>query len=281
MTSDAALDYAASAAYTLLDRRSEHLAVLLHGLGGNRTQPLALTPDRLESTGVSVLAPDARAHGETSVIGARNRFTGPALAEDVVALIDRLGLADRRLAPVGISMGAAVALQLLRSERGVFDGAVLVRPSFGDRPWLAHHEVFREIAAWLRSGRAQAASEFVQSETYRQFESASPAGAASLLRQFGQPGPVERVIRLETVPGIVPIDWDGVWDPGCPVTIVGAEGDPQHPVAVAQLWHQRIADSELEIVPSRDADPQGYAEALASIVTARIDGWCNERRQPG
>jgi hypothetical protein len=83
------------------------------------------------------------------------------------------------------------------------------------------------------------------------------------------------------VPGIVSLDWKGVWDPGCPVTIVGAEGDPQHPLAVARLWHRRIAASELQIVPSRDADPQAYAEALASIVTARIDRWCNEIRQPG
>jgi pimeloyl-ACP methyl ester carboxylesterase len=102
---DAGQQYVAAARYELLDRGGSHLVVLLHGLGGDRNQPLGLTTDRLAGTGVSVLAPDARAHGQTDVIGGPDDFTTAALAADVLALVDTLGLGDKQLIPVGISMG--------------------------------------------------------------------------------------------------------------------------------------------------------------------------------
>jgi pimeloyl-ACP methyl ester carboxylesterase len=95
----AAQEYA-QRAYAVVHRRgSNHLALLLHGLGGDSKQPIGLTTDQLAGTGVDVLAPDARAHGETPVIGPAERFTTEALAEDVLALVDRLAFAGYRLIP--------------------------------------------------------------------------------------------------------------------------------------------------------------------------------------
>jgi pimeloyl-ACP methyl ester carboxylesterase len=264
--------YAAAVGYDLLDRGSDHLVVLLHGLGGDRNQPLGLTTDRLAGTGVSVLAPDARAHGETEVIGGPDDFTTAALAADVLTLVDTLGLSGKQLIPVGISMGAAVGLQLVLQYPDRVAGAVLIRPSFEPEPWPAHARVFQTIAALLRRDGAAALPEFQQTEQYRQVRDESVSAATSLAEQFTKPHAAQRVVRLETVPGNTAVDWPGQRDPGVPLTIVGADRDPGHPLAVARLWHQRLAGSTLVEVPSRDREPQAYAAGLHRVVTDTVAG---------
>lgn len=273
MTAGDAASYAHRATFTLIDRGGPHLALLLHGLGGDRTQPLGLTPDRLEATGADVLAPDARGHGDCTVLGAPERFTLDAMADDVADLIEHLALADRRLILVGISMGAAVALRLIRREIRSIDGALLIRPSFGTHPWPPHLEVFRLIADLLRSEGPAGEGAFVGSEAYKAVEGVSPAAAESLVQQFRKPHAAERVTRLEVAPGEVAIDWSGRLATDFPVVVVGAEGDPQHPVAMACRWHEHLEDSELVVVPSRDQEPERYAASLAWLTTDRIGMW--------
>jgi pimeloyl-ACP methyl ester carboxylesterase len=147
----AAQEYA-QRAYAVVHRRgSNHLALLLHGLGGDSKQPIGLTTDQLAGTGVDVLAPDARAHGETPVIGPAERFTTEALAEDVLALVDRLAFAGYRLIPIGISMGAAVALWLAEVVPDRLAGALLIRPAFVPEPWPPPSAPFSVVAPLLRS----------------------------------------------------------------------------------------------------------------------------------
>lgn len=266
----AAQQSARAVAYELIDRGSPHLVVLLHGLGGDRNQPLGLTTDRLASTGVSVLAPDARAHGETTLIGQPADFTTPALAQDVLDLVEDLGLGDRPLIPVGISMGAAVALQLVLDHPDRVAGAVLIRPSFVPEPWPAHSRIFRTVAALLRRDGAAALPQFQQTEQFRHFRDESASAAASLAEQFTKPLAVQRVVRLETVPGNTAVDWSGAREPGVPLAIVGAQGDPGHPLAVARLWHERLAGSTLTELPSRDQEPQSYTQGLHRVVNDTV-----------
>jgi len=266
-------EYAGQAHYFLADRGSDYLVVYLHGLGGDYHQPLSLTRDALETTGVSVLAPDARAHGRTTIIGPAHRFTTASLADDVLTLIDELGLGDHKLIPIGISMGAAVCLDLARRYPDRVVGAVAIRPSFEIRPWPAHLRVFREIASLLYRHGPAGADRFEQGEAYRHVRAASPSAAASLLDQFTKPAALERVVRLETVPGNIAVDWPETLSLGCPLKIVSAANDPGHPEYVAELWQDRIAHAGLIRVPSRDDDPQSYARALEEAVFTSVNSW--------
>jgi pimeloyl-ACP methyl ester carboxylesterase len=180
------------------------------------------------------------------------------------------GLGDRSLIPVGISMGAAVGLHLAVQHPERVAGAVLIRPSFGPDPWPAHLLVFRTIAALLRSGGPGALPEFQQSPEYRHVRDESVSAAASLAEQFTKPDAVRRVVRLETVPGNTAVDWKGKRAAGPPLTIVGAHHDPGHPLAVAQLWQERLAGSALLEIPSRDQQPEAYAAGLHQIVTDAV-----------
>jgi pimeloyl-ACP methyl ester carboxylesterase len=274
--SDAAREYAHRAHYYLAERGSGHLVVFLHGLGGDNQQPLGLTRDALESTGVSVLAPDARAHGRTPIIGPASRFDTASQAEDIVALIEELGLGSKRLIPIGISMGAAVSLDLARRYPSTIAGAIAIRPSFEAQPWPEHLRVFREIASLLRRYGPSGAATFEKGEAYKQVRAASRSAADSLLNQFTKPKAVERAVRLDTVPGNVSIDWDGRLTVECPITVVAAAKDPGHPEYVAELWRDRIAGTDLVRVPSRDDDPARYSQALEETVIAHVRAWASQ-----
>src|SRR5437879_2117383 len=81
--------------------------VFQHGIGGDTRQPIGLfsPPD-----GVRLLSLDARAHGATLPLGDPDYLTFDTFGDDVVALLDHLGLPSAIVG--GISMGAGVALNV-------------------------------------------------------------------------------------------------------------------------------------------------------------------------
>ncbi len=81
--------------------------VFQHGLGGDRRQPLELYAHR---AGVHLIAMDCRGHGKTQPLGDPDLLRFATFADDVVALLDHLGVAE--FVAGGISMGAGVALNL-------------------------------------------------------------------------------------------------------------------------------------------------------------------------
>src|SRR4051794_12024908 len=81
--------------------------VFQHGLGGDVSQPFGLYSPR---EGVRLIGFDARAHGETRPLGDLKKVSIEPFADDLVALLDHLGVA--RAVVGGISLGAAVALSV-------------------------------------------------------------------------------------------------------------------------------------------------------------------------
>jgi pimeloyl-ACP methyl ester carboxylesterase len=268
-------DVFAEAAATSVLGSGETVVLMLHGLGGDRNQPLGLLSEPL-GAGLTVIAPDQRAHGETTVVGEPDDFTVDRLADDAVALLRSRGLIARPIIVVGISMGAAVALRLLQRGGLRVRGGLLVRPAFGEEPWPEHLRVFRDVAGLLRAQGADGVAAFAASEAYKHVAEVSPAAAESLLAQFTKPGAAERVVRLKQVPANPSITWDGRWTPSCPVTVLGAEADPVHPLWVAELWHERIAGSELIVTPSRDREPEAYDEQMRAATRRCLDAWADD-----
>ena len=265
-------DYAASAAVTVRGR-GETVVLMLHGLGGDRDQPLGLLGRHVDPR-LTIVAPDQRAHGETPTIGVAEDFRLDGLADDAVALLSSRGLQGRPLIVVGISMGAAVALRLLQRDDHDLRGALLIRPAFQTEPWPEHLLVFNQIAELLRAhGAAAGQDAFTSTPEYLRVAAVSATGAQSLKEQFTKPHAVDRVVRLETVPANPSITWQGAWHPPCPVTVVGAEDDPVHPWPTAQLWQERIASSDLTALPSRDRAAEAYSRTLLEVTAARLEGW--------
>ena len=240
--------------------------VLLHGLGGERAQPLSLFGPALPE-GAPVVAPDVRAHGGSTLLGSSEHFTLDALAAEIAAT-----LPAGPLTILGISMGAALALRLVRRGDLDIERAVFVRPAFTDQPLPANLAAFPVMGALLQQHGARRAEKlFRATDYYRELEAASTLGAAGAIEQFTKPGVVERAIRLIEIPknaAFTGADELALVD--VPVTVIAAERDPVHPVAVAEQWAAGILGSRLERVPARDDGVRAYVAATRAAVTAAI-----------
>lgn len=293
--SDPHTAYARQAGYSLSQADAPNLLLLLHGLGGDRHQPLKLIAG-LERPDLAILAPDARAHGETSAIGENADFELDALANDVVALLDLLQQSGKPTYVAGISMGAAVALRLAlgpRAEAGTdtetgtnsdaqadasaehpliprLAGLALVRPAFSDQPFPANLEPLHRIGDLLAAD-PDGLYTFRRSQMFTGVAAVSASSATSLLEQFTKPQAVVRSVRLREVPR------NSAWQDGepsrltTPTLVLGAPRDPVHPITLAQRLAVLIPYATYAELPSRDEKPQHHEEATRAAVQEHLN----------
>ena len=261
--------YAACAAVTAIDAGRPGVIVALHGLTGTRAQPIALL-DGVARDGLGVLAPDLRAHGDTPLVGPAEDFTPAVLAADVAELVRRRGLDLTPICVLGISLGATVALELLRRRTLNIVGGIFVRPAHAAYP-PAHLEANQLIATLLRQDPATAMERLLSSAEYRAVGAISPSGAAGLRDKITKPGSMARVMRLEAGSRWTAFSAGERVDASVPTLVLGMRRDPLHPVAVAEEWHARIVGSTLVILPSRDEDPEGSAAGARSAISRFLD----------
>lgn len=242
--------------------------LLLHGLGGESAQPWALLPGAGDRRRI---APDLRAHGATSYIGPDDAFSFGGLADDVVALLDRLGVSDPFLA-IGVSMGAGIALNLAVRWPGRVSALVLVRPAWLDRPSPDHLAAFPLAAELLRRyGTSEGQARFERSAAYAAVRAVSASGADSLRGQFTAPYAVERAVRLDRMPRSAPVtDAAGLAQVRCPALVIGAPRDPVHPVALAGATAAALPEASLRVVGARDEDPAGQAAQIAAATASFV-----------
>ncbi len=261
--------YASCAAVTLLHGDRPGVVVALHGLTGTRAQPLALLAG-IDAPEFGVLAPDLRAHGDTPLTGPAEAFTPGQLARDVTDLVQRLGLASRSVCVLGISLGATVALELMRSRSLDIVAGIFVRPTHTAGP-PAHLAVNEQIASYMRQDPATALDRLLASDAYREVEAVSPSAASGLRAKVTKPGSAERAMRLEAGSRWTAFLGEERVDTSVPSLVIGMPRDPLHPLAVAEEWHTRIARSSLVVVPSRDDDPDGSSTAARAAIGSFLD----------
>lgn len=257
--------------------------VLLHGLGADRSQPLALFGPVLGSLGAgTVVAPEVRAHGASAVIGGAADFALDRLAAEVAAearagLAEATGVGDAApSAPVhpvtlvGISMGAALALRICLRGLLPVERAVFVRPAFGDRSLPPNLRAFPVIGELLRElGPVDGAERFRHTEPYLRVARESPAGGRGLLAQFTATDAATRAIRLVEIPRNRAFDADAelaeLSGRGIRSLVIGAPRDPVHPLALAERWAAALG-APLERVPARDDGQAAQTAAMRDVV---------------
>lgn len=206
--------------------------------------------------------------------GPEDAFTFNGLADDVIALLDRLGV-TRPVVAVGVSMGAGIALNLAIRWPGRLSALALVRPAWLDRPMPPNLAAYPPIAALLRTcGPGEGLTRFERTAVYQAVHAESPAAAASLRGQFTAPGAVERAVRLDRMPHSAPSpDAAALRQVRQPALVVGAPRDPVHPLAVAEATAAALPEASLRVVMARDEDPPGQLAQIARE-TARFVARC-------
>lgn len=237
--------------------------VFQHGLGGDVNQPFGLFSP---PPGYRLIALDCRAHGQTHPLGPPDRIGIASFADDVCALLDHLEVGSVVLG--GISMGAAVALNLALRFPERVRGLVLSRPAWLDQPLPPNGVIFTTIARLIRDhGPQQGLALFTQSPEYRAVLAESPDAAASLRGQFEHPRAAETVIKLERIPHDAPSTNRTAWQQiAVPTLVLANRQDPIHPFAYGPTIASLIPGAQFaELTPKSVDVAQHRRDTQASI----------------
>jgi len=216
-----------------------------HGLGADVTQTFGLFRP---PAGIRLIGFDCRAHGRTRPVGPEDKIRLGAFADDLVALMDYLNI--QKAVVGGVSMGAAVALNLAIRYPGRVLGLVLQRPAWLDVPRRENAAVFGAIAGLIRRhGARQGLEMFKKSDLYLRAREVSAANAESLAAQFLHPRAEETVARLERIPLDSPCrdraEWRGLKIP----TLVLANGqDSIHPLDYGLTLAREIPNAQFKVL---------------------------------
>jgi len=189
-----------------------------------------------------VLRYDVRGHGGSSV--PPGPYTLEQMADDLHGLLQALGIAETHL--VGISMGGLIGMTMaLRFPRAIrslvladttacygperkamWDDRIRVAESKGMRPLLD-----RTIEAWF-SAAFRAEQPEVIAHVRAMLARTNPVGYVGAIRAIGY-GDLRESIRAVS----------------CPTLILVGDEDRGTDITMARTMHQRIAGSELSVIP--------------------------------
>jgi pimeloyl-ACP methyl ester carboxylesterase len=265
---------------TTTTRTSDGLDICWESYGPRVGTPLVLVHglllshhlfDRLAGhlAGRWVVAVDVRGHGRSSRPLESYRYSWKLLADDVVAVLDDLGV--ERAVVGGLSLGAGVALAFAHKYPERTAGMVIEMPVLGQSEGFAR-VVFGVMATTLRL------TSFVLGPMFKPFRKLpSPAGpselklAADLLRLH----PIAAAALIEGLSASeLPIhDRGTLAGIAVPTLVIGHRLDPIHDVADAMLLSERIPEAELVEVAhigELRMSPARYADIVGGFLQRRF-----------
>ena len=213
--------------------------VLIHGFAANRDTNWRLPGwiDALRAAGRRVVALDCRGHGESARPHDPAAYADGAMARDVVALLDHLGIARADL--IGYSMGGRIAARLLTDPAwgARFEAAVLGGVGGGMLRAEGERRRAEAIAAALEAAEGEvSASAPPAARAFRAFAESQGGdlrALAACMRSLGLRTTAEDLARIRT-PVLVVVGGDD--------TLVG---DPR-------VLADAIPGARLVVVPGRD-----------------------------
>ncbi|MGA2470320.1 MAG: alpha/beta fold hydrolase [Solirubrobacteraceae bacterium] len=215
----------------------------LHGLTATRRY-LLMGSHALQRHGHRVILYDARGHGESSP-AADGDYSYSALAADLVAVLDSLGLA--RVVLAGASMGAHTALRVALEQPQRIAALALVTPGYDPRRSPARLERWDALAEALRDGGPE---RFVEVFDVKRLPAAWREVVATVVEQrlARHRHPLAVADALVAVPRSRPFEsFADLAQISAPTLVVGSrdEADPDHPLATAAAYAQAIPGAEL------------------------------------
>jgi pimeloyl-ACP methyl ester carboxylesterase len=242
-----------------LDRGTGVPVIFQHGLGGDTEKIFELLA---LPQGFRLLGMDCRAHGKTTPLGDIEKLRFDSMADDLVALLNHLGIT--RAVFGGTSMGAGIALNCALRYPNFVLGLALLRPAWLDVPNQANADLFGFIASLIRDhGPVAGLDIFKKSDAYRTLAGQCPDSGASLMGLFLNPRALETVARLEQVPRDCPNRDRSAWRRiSAPAIVMTTREDPIHPFDYAQTLAREIAGAEFHELAPKSTDLARYVADL-------------------
>lgn len=235
-----------------------HPVVQLHGLTSSRARDRVLDLDLGRGlSGTRLLRYDARAHGRSDGEAEPDNYRWPALADDLLRLLDEW-FPGERVHGVGPSMGTGTLLHAAIREPERFSGFTLLLPP----------------TAWkTRKAKAE--------QYFREAQLLEDHGLGALLRKDAEVAPPPATVgRPATVPevpdALLPSvfrgaalsdlpDPDAIASLSVPTTVLAWVEDPAHPVSTAEALVQLLPQATLQIATT-PAEVRTWPSVLARDV---------------
>lgn len=255
--------------------------VLLHGLTATRRY-VVMGSRLLERSGYRLIGYDARAHGASSPAADARAYGYAEMRGDLEALLDAHGIERAVLA--GSSMGAATALSFAMEHPGRVAALVQSTPAYMGAPRAdpADLAVWDALAVGLERDGVNGFLAAYHPSVGGRWREPLLRLTRQRLEHHADLGALADALRV--VPRSVPfVGLDRLADVQAPTLMVASrdEADPEHPLAVAEAYTERLPDAELVVEePGRSPLPWRGAQvsrAIADFLTRRVEGWARRR----
>ncbi len=237
--------------------------VFQHGLGGDADAPFALFPP---PSGVRQICLECRAHGQTAPAGDPAKISFDSFADDVIALLDHLGIPHAVIG--GTSMGAGISLNLALRYPERVKALVLSRAAWLDGP-MPVNNVYLRLAGLIRTAATPEEGEkaFRNSPEYRELAPVIPDGMNNLAAEFHRPHAREQVVRYERMPVDAPSRDRRQWTRiSVPTLVLATRHDPVHPYEFGTTLAHLIPGARFQEVTAKLVDVGKYeAEVRAAL----------------
>ena len=234
------------------------VVVALHGLTSSRRREGLMGLDVTAGlTGVRRVAFDARGHGLSPGVAEPAAYTWPALAEDLLMLLDHVAPSEPVHA-VGSSMGAATALHAAVREPARFASLTLMLPptawatraaKSGEYEAAAALVEGEGVQAWVDAGR-----DTPEPPAVRGRPETEPDVPASLLPSVLRGAAASDLPDAERLAGLT-----------MPSLVLAWVDDPAHPLDTAEALARLLPDVRTRIAHGPD-DVRGWTDAVAQLV---------------
>lgn len=240
--------------------------VFQHGLGGDVNQPTGIYVPQHER----LLSFDCRGHGNTTPLGDVNKISFSSFADDLIGFLDYLNIDQAVIG--GISMGAAVALNIVIRYPQRVIAAIFSRPAWLWQPAPYNLKVYGLIAALLRAdGPVKGLERFLASDIYRAILAESPDAANSLAGQFTSPGALETVIKLERIPNDTPAHNEiKIRSIQKQVLVMANRQDPIHPFDYGAKLAGIIPGAQFKELTPKSISPEQHRADVQRYVSTFI-----------
>jgi len=237
--------------------------VVAHGALGSvrHAEEFGLRASELATHGFRVITYDARGHGRSGYSLLPEHYRPASLADDMLGLIDVLGL--ERVCLYGTSMGASTALMLAHAHPERVIRLVLRAPSpFGVDIDAARARLY-PLASMYRWLGASVTPHVVGMLSHAQERHALKALLGSQRRRAIVPA----------IRGFLsePIDPENLATIQAPTLILTHPDDPLHPLRSGEILRAHMPCASLLVAPSRSYWQQNR-ETLVQVVVASLRG---------
>lgn len=232
--------------------------VFLHGLGGSIRQIEGVYE---EIEGVRLITMNQQGHGNSGADWETLDFD--RMGDDVAALLKHLKIGQAYFA--GISMGAAVSLNVAVRYPQSVKKMLLIRNAWTDRPMSSEvRQAYRDMGLALREGGVEA---FYRTRGWEIVKKASAYTRNAFTSPFQDPVSVENWQKFLILPGKTPVtSAESLRNIKIPTTVLANRNDLCHPFAYGAYIHEQIPHSSLTEIPDKDTDGETHRRMIHQAV---------------